>query len=346
MADVANARAYATLSNATLAWDTLSGRPGFNKVPRVFGTSKYKPSTKLDTFRGDSGPNARVRYVDWLYRVETLCQTFDEDVVRQAIVGSVAGTPAQLLRALGPDATTDEMLDELDQAYGDVYAFDTLATQMYSIAQRETEAINDYLTRINNAFTDIMIAYPTAWAPEVAAIHRRDRFFHGLRPTIRSQLRNKYEDGKCTYNSLVRAARQIEAENQARIHARGPPAQLKSKAATVTTPPETDPSGSSPDETEEMLRAKVANLESRFRRMERGSRGRSPSRSRSQTRMSPEERDRFITKHMPCCNGRGCFHCGGCDHFASECPKRDQPSGNAVPAAGSGAPVPATQPTA
>jgi len=332
-----------TLASAQLNWGALS-LPALAKKRREFGTSSAKPVGKPITFCGDSGPKDQA-YADWRFAIEGMCCGFKEEVVRQTILATVAGTPMAILRRLGERASVDQMLEALDVAFGQVSSHDTLEKKLYSIQQETREDVTSYMARVNLAVEAIETQFPEFMWPEKAIVTTRDRFFNGLRPDLRNALRVKYEDGSQSYTDLFRSARAIENEHRAEQAAAAStqqraPSWKGAKAAAVVTA------------TEDTLAAKMANLESRLSRYEQD-RSRSPARaggrdrSRSSGPTDRARRERILAQT----EGRGCFRCGKLGHLVAECTETIDFEGKTLPGNGpagkdSGSPSPANPSTA
>ena len=323
--DLSASTSRAALADATLERSQVQKGPARVKRQRQFGKSTAKPATKIDTFTGGKDGTS---YVDWLFRVESLIPCFQEAMVRQVILGSVGGYAAQLLRALGQDASVDLLLDRLDEAFGEVQSCHALVKALYSVTQREDENVNEFMARIGAAVHAVQDNYPDYWSPTVAAMHEREGFFHGLRPGMRTELRAEYNSGG-SYLELVRAARVVEGEKRARDpYRRDRPAfRATSKSASVA-PHDHE----SDEEPREAVGAKAAAIDRRNSRQDKPRRTESSgARDRSQSRSARNRQ--LIQDHQECCQGRVCFYCHGCDHFAGECPKRrrDEEEGTRKP---------------
>ena len=304
----------AALADATLEAQQIHRGPARAQRTRTFGTSTAKPATKIDTFTGGKDG---VSYSDWLFRVESLIPCFTEAMVRQVVLGSVGGYAAQLLRALGPDASVDLLMNRLDEAFGEVQSCHALVKALYSVSQRDDENVNEFMARIGAAVHAVQDNYPDYWTPEVAVMHERDGFFHGLKPSMRTELRAEYNSGG-SYLDLVRAARVVEGERKTREPYRREGShsyRVGSKAASV---PEAD-TGSRAEAAPENVNAKVANLEKRFSRLESRERGDTGIRARSSSRNARKRQ--LVEDHRACCDGRVCFYCHECNHYVSECTK-------------------------
>ena len=305
--DVAASTSRAALADATLERHQVQKGPARVKRQRQFGRSTAKPATKIDTF---TGGRDGVTYGDWLFRVESLIPCFTEAMVRQVILGSVGGYAAQLLRALGQDASVDLLLDRLDEAFGEVQSCHALVKALYSVTQREEEDVNEFMARIGAAVHAVQDNYPEYWTPVVAAMHEREGFFHGLRPAMRTELRAEYNSGG-SYLDLVRAARVVEGERKQRDPYRRDRSHFRVGCKAASAAPE-----DTGERTQEVLSAKRAEMPERQSRADRIG---NPSRDRSVSRGARKRQ--LIEEHKDCCNGNVCFYCSGCDHHVRECPK-------------------------
>lgn len=59
--------------------------------------------------------------------------------IRQAVRKSLRGEAARIAKRLGPEATVNQILQKLDDVYGEVNAGETLLAECYAAHQSKTE---------------------------------------------------------------------------------------------------------------------------------------------------------------------------------------------------------------
>ena len=321
-------RSSATMMNDDLDWSAPS-MPALRRRQREFGYIHAKPVGRPETFRGETGPGQQT-YADWRFAIETLTTGFTEEVVRQQILATVAGTPMSILRRMGDRATVEEMLEALDVAYGQVSSHDALQNRLYNTRQERNEDVASFNARVSLAVDAIETQYPELMDPKKAAITARDRFFNGLRPELRNALRAKYEDSSQSYMMLLRSARAIEHE-RASDPPPAPPGRTPHWRGSAKSAQPAPAPASAEEETPgtTTMAAKVAQLETRLSRFE-GSRSRSPGpreRSRSRDPAREARRERIMAQT----GGEGCFRCGITGHLARDCDATTDFEGKTLP---------------
>ena len=106
----------------------------------------------------------------------------------------------------------DKILSRLKNVYGNVFSFDELMRQFLNVFQHPYESVTDYVVRLEKAFATIRDNYPEKLEMVDKTQHLRERFYQGLKREIHQKLTPSYEDEEIPYVTLIKRARQLEAE--------------------------------------------------------------------------------------------------------------------------------------
>lgn len=154
-----------------------------------------------------------------------------------AILGSLRGIPLKLVTALQrPGVKTDlsAVLATLKQHFGEVSSYDQLAQKLYDLRQGATEEVSAYGPRVQSLVHEMGTLYPEQFPLSTLADVLRDRFYGGLRPSIRNALQYMMDCDRpveTTYRSILEAARKVEMREN-----REKPAVVRSSPASAQAP--------------------------------------------------------------------------------------------------------------
>ena len=222
----------------TLEQEHAARGHGGARPKEVNGNQKKPP--KISWFSGEEDRGkSEVSYAQWAYEVRMVRDNYTTECMREAVIKSLKGVAADLVRFLGPQATLDQILAKLETVYSIVSSFDTLMNSFFNEKQKERESVQQFATRIESILNQIGLQFPDQLNPQQIRDRLRDRLFHGMKENLRNTIRFRYCDPTVSYEELLVYTRKTEAEAQ-----RSPSMRVTSKAAEVYV--ETD------DEVEEM----------------------------------------------------------------------------------------------
>ena len=169
------------------------------KDEKVFG----KP--KLPHFDGSC-------FDEWKLEVKSLLESdmYSEFIITQAIRNSLEGTTRKILLTLRASATAREIMDKLEDIYGNLRSGDSIIHEFYSAKQSEKETSSEWGLRLETLF------YQALAREEIEEsrkdIKLKERFWRGLRSEkIKTAIRTTYESNS-SFNILRKKARTEELE--------------------------------------------------------------------------------------------------------------------------------------
>ena len=87
----------------------------------------------------------------------------------------------------GQNLMVTKLLEWIDHVFGDVREYNTMIHSLYEIRQKDEESIVEYMLKIYEALAVIHDMYPV-WVVDQGKNWARDRFYHGLVPSLREAL--------------------------------------------------------------------------------------------------------------------------------------------------------------
>ena len=121
------------------------------------------------------------------------------------------GSPAEIVRSLGPGVTVQAILQKLEMMHGAVYPFDVMMRRVFNIAQVKGESVTQFATKLEAAISNVQRDHPIQSAHVNLRNSMRDCFYQGLKKTLKESLRYLYNTG-APYEAILVAARTIETE--------------------------------------------------------------------------------------------------------------------------------------
>nr|XP_022314752.1 uncharacterized protein LOC111119164 [Crassostrea virginica] len=114
-------------------------------TPRLFSNSALyqNPNSapiKLPMFSGSDTQKGDVSFDVWSYEVRCLKNQHPEYIVLQCVRSSLKGVAREMLIPLGESATVDEILQKLEDFYGNVFTAENIMQSFYSDHQKEVSS--------------------------------------------------------------------------------------------------------------------------------------------------------------------------------------------------------------
>ena len=181
---------------------------------------------KFQPFSGEIPiPKGEIAYEHWRYDVVCAMETYTEGAILEGIRRSVRGRAASTARCQGTNVRVRDLIAKCDVMFGHVATGDTMLQEFYSARQGKNETVSEFAARIEDTLTRVRVTNPMSELEAQAQL--RDRFFHGVRKSIRDTIRYLNESKEAKYNDLLVAARRSERENdEPKLHARVNAAQV------------------------------------------------------------------------------------------------------------------------
>ena len=167
---------------------------------------------RIPTFSGTVPiPKNEATFVQWIHEVRETQNRFPESTVKNWILRSLCGLPAEVVRSIGPYATVAAVLAKLKTLHGAVAALDVMIMKMYSMTQAKQENVTNYAIRLESTLANIHRDHPAeaVWIDLDAS--KRDHLYLGLKKTYKEFLRYLYGTG-ASFDAILKAARKAEAE--------------------------------------------------------------------------------------------------------------------------------------
>ena len=174
----------------------------------------YGDALRISTFSGVvPPPKNEASFSQWVHEVRDALGRFPEPTVRNWITRSLRGAPAELVRGLGPNPAVETVIKKLHSMHGAVAPLDVMMRRLFNISQNKGEQISSFATRLETAINSIQHDHPGQLTQATIQNSLRDRFYQGLKKSLKESLRYLYA-AKVTYEEILTAARAAEAESE------------------------------------------------------------------------------------------------------------------------------------
>ena len=165
---------------------------------------------KLTIFTGEE-VKGDYPYMTWRFDVQQLILSgYSEKVCKMAVVRSCRKTASTALQSLGDHFSVYDVISAFDKRFAPVATTQTLLSDFYNAKQRSDESIITWGCRLESLLSK---PQTNKISPAEKESMLRERFWKGIKSSsIRGSLRHRL-DGGATYEELLVAAREVEAEN-------------------------------------------------------------------------------------------------------------------------------------
>ena len=169
--------------------------------------------------------------------------------------------------------------------------------------------ISDFSVRLCSAIERVRRMYPDRVTDADAEVRLRERFFYGLRRSLRDSVRYRYDTG-ATYPQLLTALREQEAEHE------GDRVTEKATAKAASVEPQTPKVSGTLDKLNETLGAFMNHIEQK----KGNGKGRSKPPAKTGGKAQSKGADAASTAHTTPIAKNQCRRCKGIGHWEYQCP--------------------------
>ena len=171
----------------------------------------HAKSPKFDLLFGMKDKN-KIEFDMWERQVLAAATDHSDTAIRQAMLQSLKSQALMVTTTLPPNTHWKELLQALRIKYQSKAPYDVLMSQFYSTEMDTSEDCASFGIRLEQKLNQVTLQYPDKISTEIYWNHVKDRFFHGLSPIMKANLRTEFQSGS-DYYKLLDMARKIEAEN-------------------------------------------------------------------------------------------------------------------------------------
>ena len=170
----------------------------------------HAKSPKFNLFFGMKDKN-KIEFDMWERQVLAAATDHSDTAIRQAMLQSLKGQALMVTTTLPPNTHWKDLLQALRIKYQSKAPYDVLMSQFYSTKMDASEDCASFGIRLEQKLNQVTLQYPDKISTKIYWNHVRDRFFHGLSPIMKANLRTEFQSGS-DYYKLLDIAREIEAE--------------------------------------------------------------------------------------------------------------------------------------
>ena len=183
---------------------------------RVLGperTGYMNRCSRLVNFRGSETPQkGEHTFAQWLHYYEVSKPSYPENLMREAIMGSLRGNAYESIRELGSRASVHKVVENLKKKYESETNPDLAMQEFYRINQGPKKTVMNFGTRLYSTLTKIRTNHPNLISELESEKRFHDRFFYGLKLPLRDSIRYHYEQLEADYEMLLDEAKKRDDE--------------------------------------------------------------------------------------------------------------------------------------
>ena len=175
-------------------------------------TTHVLHTPKIFAFSGE-GSNTDTAFESWKYQILTLLRegSYSEKTVTTAVKNSLRGEAAKVVRRLGVNATTAQILDKFHVIYGRVEDPSDLLTEFHKATQGPEETVSAWCCRIEDILHRALEDDPSHLTKPEETLQLK--FYSGLRKDIKDRIRH-LKGRLREFDSLLFEARRAEMEGK------------------------------------------------------------------------------------------------------------------------------------
>ncbi|XP_053392016.1 trichohyalin-like [Mercenaria mercenaria] len=174
---------------------------------------QHKPD--ISSFSGeDPKPKNEVTLDEWKTEIKSLIATniYPDNLIAQAVRKSLKGQARKVLININPTATSEEIIEKIEDIFGDTSSKQTIFTEYYTASQREKESVADWGLRLEEIL--LKVSTKKQLSSEERNEMLKDKFWRSLyNKEIKNALRISFESTD-TFEVLRKKARAEEHEIQ------------------------------------------------------------------------------------------------------------------------------------
>ena len=161
----------------------------------------HAKSPKFDLFFGMKDKN-KIEFDMWERQVLAAATDHSDTAIRQAMLQSLKGQALMVTTTLPPNTHWKELLQALRIKYQSKALYDVLMSQFYSTKMDASKDCASFGIRLEQKLNQVTLQYPDKISTEIYWNHVKDRFFHGLPPIMKANLRTEFQSGSDYYKLL------------------------------------------------------------------------------------------------------------------------------------------------
>ena len=182
---------------------------GHSREYLLEGGKISKPPT-FPTFSGiEPTPKDECSIQTFLFQVRSPHQDVTDQAVHNALISSLRGPASEFVEYIGLTSPLDTVIMEMEERYVRKAPPDTLVCEFHQLSQDKKERVKEFPSHIEKLYKRLVDQLPDRY-PDKGLL--KDRLFYGMNQHLRDSLCFMFQDPKCDYTSLLKAASAAEIE--------------------------------------------------------------------------------------------------------------------------------------
>ena len=105
-------------------------------------------------------PPGESTYEQYIFQIRGFRMMYTDTAIKASIVGTVKGDAREYLNFAGTDRNLDDLIEGLDQRYGDNVVVDRLFKNYFQIMQKRGETVSQFASRLETVYKRLVRIYP------------------------------------------------------------------------------------------------------------------------------------------------------------------------------------------
>ena len=143
-----------------------------------------------------------------MFQIKGYRGSYTDEAIKSGIIGAVTDRAHDYLNFVGFDKGLPVLIEALETRYGKGQTTDRLQQEFYQLAQERHEQIQSFAARLEFKYKKLINLYPGRYDLKIL----KERLFYGMTQHLRDSMRYLYKEVDTTYESLLSAATEAEAE--------------------------------------------------------------------------------------------------------------------------------------
>ena len=142
---------------------------------------------KLHAFTGKL-EDQKASWRRWELQVKGLEGSYSDRAIKEAMNKALQGDAAIVADSLEDDCTWKELPSAPKAKFSMVSSLDVMMRDFFTVKQ-DTDSVSRFAINLEKILGGIRVSHPQALSNQEHQSHLRNRFFHGLQESLRSNLR-------------------------------------------------------------------------------------------------------------------------------------------------------------
>ena len=138
--------------------------------------------------------------------------SYSEQALFQGIIDSLIGDATKLVHYMGLDVKVSDIIDKLENQYGQVASSDTLLQSFYQMVHEKGKHTQTFVARLEGSLNQLWLCFPSMVAKEDVGYQWKEKLFYGMSKPLCDGVQHLCDNPNINYTQLMVAAQKAEGE--------------------------------------------------------------------------------------------------------------------------------------